>query len=92
MERKIEEQIEVTERPGRRRKRLLDNLQETRRYLKLKSEALGSSPWRTHFGKSLWTCYKRDYITNEQLFFLPYSYIAFFFIVVSFMLYFQLLF
>ena len=41
----------MTERPGRRRKKLLGNVQETRRFLKLKSEALDSSLWRIHFGK-----------------------------------------
>ena len=49
--RKVEEQIEVTKRPGRRSKRLLGNLQEKRRFLKLKSEALDRRLWRTHFRK-----------------------------------------
>jgi hypothetical protein len=35
----------------RRRKQLLDNLKETRRYWKLKEEALDSPLWRTLFGR-----------------------------------------
>jgi hypothetical protein len=63
IERKTEEQIEVTERPGRRRKGLLDNLRETRRFFKLKSEALYSSLWRTHFRKRYGPVAKR--LRNE---------------------------
>ena len=37
---KIERRIEVTERRGRRRKQLLDDLAETRGYWKLEEEAL----------------------------------------------------
>jgi hypothetical protein len=36
---------------GRRRKQLLDNLQETRGYWKFKEEALDHTLWRTHFGR-----------------------------------------
>jgi hypothetical protein len=35
----------------RRRKQLLDDLEEKRRYWKLKEEALGRTVWRTHFGR-----------------------------------------
>jgi hypothetical protein len=51
---KIEGRTEVTERRGRRRKQLLDDLKEKRGYWKLKVEALrlGPTPWRTHFGRS----------------------------------------
>jgi hypothetical protein len=35
----------------RRRKQLLDDLQEKTEYLKLKKEALDGTVWRTHFGK-----------------------------------------
>ena len=38
-------------RRGRRRKQLLDGLNETREYLKLKEEALDRALWRTRFGK-----------------------------------------
>jgi hypothetical protein len=34
----------------RRRKNLLDDLQEKRGYWKLKEEALDRTLWRTHFG------------------------------------------
>ena len=40
IEGKIEEGIEVTERQGRRRKQLLDDLKETRVYWKVKEEEL----------------------------------------------------
>jgi hypothetical protein len=39
-------------RRGRRRKQLLDDLKEKRRYWKLKEEALGRAVWRTRFGRS----------------------------------------
>jgi len=39
--------IEGTERRGRRRKQLLDDLKETRRYVKLKEAALDRTLWRT---------------------------------------------
>ena len=41
----------MTETQGKRRKQLLDNLKETRRYRKLKKEALDRNVWRTDFGK-----------------------------------------
>jgi hypothetical protein len=39
----------VKGRHGRRRKRLLDNLKETKGYLKLKEEALDASLWKARF-------------------------------------------
>jgi hypothetical protein len=50
IERKIKETVEVTGR-GRRCKRLLDDLKETREYWKLKEEALDRTLWRTRFGR-----------------------------------------
>jgi hypothetical protein len=47
---KIEGRIEVTERRGRKRKQLLDDLKEKRRYWKLKEKALDRCLWRTCFG------------------------------------------
>jgi len=41
----------VTERLGRGRKKLLDDLQEKRGYRKSKEEALDRSLLRTHFGR-----------------------------------------
>jgi len=41
--------IEVTERPGRRSKQLLDDLEEKRVYWKLKEEALDHTLQRTGF-------------------------------------------
>jgi hypothetical protein len=48
---KIEGRIEVTGSRGRRRKQPLDDLKETRRYWKLKEEALDRTLWRTGFGR-----------------------------------------
>jgi hypothetical protein len=45
---KLEGRIEMT---GRRRKQLLDDLKEKRRYWKLKEEALDRTLWRTRFGR-----------------------------------------
>jgi hypothetical protein len=49
IEEKLEERIEMTGRRGRRRKQLLDELKEKRRYWKLKGEALDCTLWRTRF-------------------------------------------
>jgi hypothetical protein len=38
-------------RRGKRRKQLLDDLKEKRRYWKLKEEALDHILWRTHCGR-----------------------------------------
>jgi len=46
-----DERIYVTERRGRRHKQLLDDLQETIGYWKLKEGALYRTLWRTGFGK-----------------------------------------
>ena len=47
----IEGRIEATGRRGRRRKQLLDNLEERRGYWKLKWEALDRTRRRTRFGQ-----------------------------------------
>jgi hypothetical protein len=46
---KLEGRIEMTGRPEGRRKQLLDDLKEKRRYWKLKKEALDRPVWRTRF-------------------------------------------
>jgi hypothetical protein len=51
IEGKLERRIEVTGRRGRRRKQLLDDLKEKRRYWKLKKEALDRTSWRPRFGR-----------------------------------------
>jgi hypothetical protein len=51
IEGKLEGRIEMTGRRGRRRKQLLDDLKEKRRYWKLKEEALDRTLWRTCFGR-----------------------------------------
>jgi hypothetical protein len=51
IEGKLEGRIEITVRRGRRRKQLLDDLKEKRRYWKLKEEALDHTQWKTRFGR-----------------------------------------
>jgi hypothetical protein len=51
IEGKLEERTEMTGRRGRRRKQVLDDLQEKRRYWKLIEEALDRAMWRTRFGR-----------------------------------------
>jgi hypothetical protein len=46
----IEGKIRGTRRRGRRRKQLLDEMKETRRYWKLKEEVQDRTLWRTQFG------------------------------------------
>jgi hypothetical protein len=64
IEGKLEGRIEMKGRRGRRRKQLLDDLKEKRRYCKLKEEVLDRTLWRTRFGRLL-TCRKTDYRINE---------------------------
>ena len=48
---KIKGQIKVTIRQGRRRKKLLDDLEDKRGYCQLKEEALDRTMWRNRFGR-----------------------------------------
>jgi hypothetical protein len=52
IEGKLEGWIEITGRRGIRRKQVLDDLKEKRRYWKLKEEALDRTVWRTRFERS----------------------------------------
>jgi hypothetical protein len=51
LEGKLEGRMEMTGRRGRRRKQLLNDLKEKRRYWKLKEETLDRTMWRTRFGR-----------------------------------------
>jgi len=51
IEGKVKGGIEVTERRGRRRRKLLDDLKERRGYSHLKKEALDRTVWRARFGR-----------------------------------------
>jgi hypothetical protein len=51
IEGKLEGSIEVTGRRGKRRKQLLDDFKEKRRYWKFKEEALDRTMSRTRFGR-----------------------------------------
>jgi hypothetical protein len=48
---KMQGEIEVTRRQGRRRRKLLDDLKESRGYSHLKEEALDRTIWRARFGR-----------------------------------------
>jgi hypothetical protein len=51
IEEKLEARIKMTGRRGRRRKQLLDDLNEKRGYWKFKEEALDLSQWSSRFGR-----------------------------------------
>jgi hypothetical protein len=51
IEGKLEGRIEMMGRRGRRRKQLLGDIKENKRYGKLKEEALDRTVWRTGFGR-----------------------------------------
>ena len=51
IEGKIQGEIEVTRRQGRRSKKLLDDLKDRRGYSHLKEEALDRNIWRDRFGR-----------------------------------------
>jgi hypothetical protein len=51
IEGKLEGRIKMKGRRGRRRKQLLDDLKEKRRYWKLKEESLDRTLCRTRFGR-----------------------------------------
>ena len=53
IEGKIKEEIEVTRRRGRRRKKLLDDLKDRRGYSHSKEEALDRTMWRNRFGRGV---------------------------------------
>ena len=50
IEGKIKGEMEVTRRRGRRRRKLVDDLKDRRRYSHLKEEALDRSVWKNRFG------------------------------------------
>jgi hypothetical protein len=51
IEGKIKRGIEVTDKRGSRRRKLLDDLKERRGYSRLKEEALDRTVWRAGFGR-----------------------------------------
>jgi type VI protein secretion system component VasF len=57
-----EGKIEETGGRERRRMQLLNDLKETRRYWKLKEEALNRTLWKTHFGGGYRPVIKTDYM------------------------------
>jgi hypothetical protein len=61
VEGKIQGQIEVTRRRGRRRKKFLDDLGDRRGYSHLKEEALDRIKCRNRFGRGGGPCRVTDY-------------------------------
>jgi hypothetical protein len=60
IEGKIKEEMEVTRRRGRRRKKLLDDLKDRRGYSHLKEEALDCTMWRNCFGRDFGPVVRRN--------------------------------
>jgi hypothetical protein len=56
-----QENIEVTERRGRRRKELLDDLMEMRECYNLKGKALDSTLYRTRFGRDYFVTFRKTF-------------------------------
>jgi hypothetical protein len=48
---KLERRIEIIGRRGKRRKQVLNDLKEKRKYWKLEEEELDRTLWRTRFGR-----------------------------------------
>jgi hypothetical protein len=65
IEGKIKRGIEVTERRGRRRRKLLDDLKERRGYSHLKEEALDRTMWRARFGRGFGSVVRQTTRINE---------------------------
>ena len=70
IEGKIEGEMEVTRRRGRRRKKLLDDLKDRRGYSHLKEEALDRTMWRNRFGRGVGTVVRQntEWMNMEALF------------------------
>jgi hypothetical protein len=66
IEGKLEGITEMTERRGRRRKQLLDDLKEKIRYWKLKEEAIDRTLWRTRFGRDYGHVVTQTAVPNQQ--------------------------
>jgi hypothetical protein len=54
-------EMEVSRRRGRRRKKLLDDLQDRRGYSHLKQGVLDRTMRRNRFEKRLWTCRQKEH-------------------------------
>jgi hypothetical protein len=61
-EEKIKRGMEVTGRPGRRRRKLLDDLKERRGYSHLKEEALDRTMWKPRFGRGFGPVLRQNYL------------------------------
>jgi len=78
IERKIKEEMEVTRRRGRRRRKLLDNLKDRRGYSHLKEEALDRTIWRNHFGGGFGPVVRENIEWMNLLTLCVYSYMKYF--------------
>jgi len=66
IEGKINGEIEVTGRRGRRRTKLLDDLKERRGYCHLKEEALDRTMWRAGFGRGFGPVVRHTTCMNDS--------------------------
>jgi len=67
IEGKMKGQIELTRRRGRRRKKLLDDLKESRRYCKINEESLDRTVWRNRFGRCWGVSFDNNDYYNETI-------------------------
>jgi len=68
IEEKIQESLKVTGRRGRKRRKLLDDLQKRREYSHLKEESLDRTMWRACFGRRFGPVVRQTTWMNEFLF------------------------
>jgi CRISPR/Cas system-associated endonuclease Cas1 len=61
IEGKINREMEVTKRRGRRRKKLLDDLEDRRRILSFEGESSRSHYMEKSLWRRLWTCRQTEY-------------------------------
>jgi hypothetical protein len=61
IEGKINGEMEVTRRRGRRRRKLLGDLKDRREYSHLKEEGLDRTLWRVRFGRGFGPVVEQDY-------------------------------
>jgi hypothetical protein len=67
IEGKMKGGIEVTGRRGRRRRKLLDDLKERRKYSHLKEEALYRTMWTARFGRGFEPVVRQTTELNERI-------------------------
>ena len=71
IEGKIKGEMEVGRRRGRRRKKLLDDLKDRRKYSHLKQEALHRTMWRHRFGGGFGPVVRQNTEWMNEFWFIP---------------------